>query len=56
MSHLKEPKGVDFLIQSPPLTEAEKNELSAFIQKRKMILKIRQPKMNTGNVVPNKIV
>lgn len=35
MGHITEPKGVDFLIQSPPLTDKEKKELSEFIKKRK---------------------
>ena len=35
MGHINEPKGVDFLIQSPPLTERERKELSEFIKKRK---------------------
>ncbi|PIF31866.1 hypothetical protein CLU81_2374 [Flavobacterium sp. 9] len=35
MSYIKEPKGVDFIIQSPPLTEKEKNEISEFIASRK---------------------
>ncbi len=35
MGHIAEPKGVDFIIQSPPLTDKERNELSEFIEKRK---------------------
>ena len=35
MGHITEPKGVDFIIQSPPLTDEERKELSAFIKKRK---------------------
>lgn len=35
MGHINEPKGIDFLIQSPPLTEKERKELSEFIKKRK---------------------
>jgi hypothetical protein len=31
MGIIKEPKGVDFIIQSPPLTEKDKKEISAFI-------------------------
>lgn len=35
MAHIKEPKGVDFLIQSPPLTEKERKEISELISKLK---------------------
>lgn len=35
MSLIKEPKGVDFIIQSPPLTEQERKEISEFIASRK---------------------
>jgi len=35
MGHIAEPKGVDFIIQSPPLTDEESKELSAFIKNRK---------------------
>ena len=31
MGFIKEPKGVDFVIQSKPLTEKEKEEISLFI-------------------------
>lgn len=35
MGIIKEPKGVDFIIQSRPLTIDEQKEISAFIKKRK---------------------
>ncbi|PZX55771.1 hypothetical protein [Algoriphagus chordae] len=35
MGHIKEPKGVDFLIKSPPLTDQERKEISEFIKERK---------------------
>jgi hypothetical protein len=35
MNFIKEPKGIDFIIQSPPLTEKEKIEISEFIASRK---------------------
>ena len=35
MAHIKEPEGVDFLIQSPPLTEQERKEISELIKKMK---------------------
>ena len=36
MGHISEPKGIDFLIQSPPLTDKERKELSEFIENRKL--------------------
>jgi hypothetical protein len=35
MNLIKEPKGVDFIIKSPPLTEKERIEISEFIASRK---------------------
>ena len=32
MGYIKEPKGVDFIIQSKPLTDEERKEISKFIQ------------------------
>ncbi len=39
MAHIKEPKGVDFIIQSPPLTDEERKEISEFIKNRKNEIK-----------------
>lgn len=39
MGHIKEPKGVDFLIKSPPLTSKEREELSEHISNRKIELR-----------------
>ncbi|WP_257666744.1 hypothetical protein [Parapedobacter tibetensis] len=36
MSLIKEPKGVDFIIQSKPLTDVERKEISAYIQQQKL--------------------
>ena len=36
MGLVKEPEGVDFIIQSPPLTDSERKEISEFIQTRKL--------------------
>jgi len=33
---IKEPEGVDFIIQSPPLTDDERKEIGEFIQIRKL--------------------
>ena len=35
MGLIKEPEGVDFVIQSPPLTDKERKEISEFIRSRK---------------------
>lgn len=52
MNFIKEPKGVDFIIQSPPLTEKEKIEISEFIASRKakknVVTKTAKPKLITG--------
>lgn len=36
MGLIKEPDGVDFTIQSPPLTDKERKEISDFIRTRKL--------------------
>ena len=35
MAHIKEPEGVDFIIQSPPLTNQERKEIGELIKKMK---------------------
>jgi hypothetical protein len=35
MGRIAEPKGVDFLIKSPPLSDKERKELSEFIKLKK---------------------
>jgi len=39
MGFIKEPDGVDFVIQSKPLTEKQAKELSEYIAKRKLEIK-----------------
>lgn len=48
MAHIAEPKGVDFLIQSPPLTNDERKKIGEFIRKSKSkrTLIIRKRKTN----------
>ena len=36
MGLIKEPEGVDFIIQSPPLNDKERKEISEFIRTRKL--------------------
>jgi hypothetical protein len=35
MAHIKEPKGVDFIIKSEPLTDEERKGISEFIRQYK---------------------
>lgn len=35
MGHIKEPKGVDFIIESKPLTDEDRKAISDFIRKDK---------------------
>jgi hypothetical protein len=42
MGIIREPKGVDFIIQSPPLTLEEQKEISEFIKQRKLQRLIEQ--------------
>jgi hypothetical protein len=39
MGFITEPEGVDFVIQSKPLTPKQEKELSEFIAKRKLEIK-----------------
>jgi len=41
MSFIKEPKGVDFIIESEPLTEKDREEISKFIAEYKQKSKKR---------------
>ena len=41
MGLIKEPEGVDFIIQSPPLTDKERLEISEFIRARKLQNKLK---------------
>ena len=44
MGLIKEPEGVDFIIESPPLTEKERIEISEFIRTRKLQDKVKVKK------------
>lgn len=41
MGHIKEPKGVDFIIQSKPLTDEERSAISEYIRSYKAKQKAR---------------
>ena len=42
MGHIAEPKNVDFIIESPPLSDKERREISKFIEKLKKKEKSRK--------------
>jgi len=44
MGFIREPEGVDFVIQSKPLTIKQEKELSEFIKKRKLEIKKKSKK------------
>lgn len=49
MGFIREPKGVDFIIQSDPLTEKERKEISQFIANYKLErTKLNQKKLETN--------
>jgi hypothetical protein len=50
MGHIKEPKGVDFIIQSKPLTDEDRAAISEYIRnyKAKHKDKLRSRKSATG--------
>ena len=49
MGYIREPEGVDFVIQSKPLTKKQEKELSEFITKRKLEIKKLSKKAHTHN-------
>jgi hypothetical protein len=44
MGHIREPEGVDFIIESKPLTNTERKEISEFIKTLKKKKVIRRSK------------
>ena len=46
MGHIKEPEGVDFLIESKPLTNKEKKEISELIKTLKKKKNIRKTRVS----------
>ena len=53
MAHIKEPKGIDFIIKSQPLTDEERKAISEFIRQYKTKhedkKKIRKPGLSSSN-------
>ncbi len=39
MNLIKEPKGIDFVIESRPLSDAERKEISEYIKQQKLKMK-----------------
>jgi len=48
MGLIKEPKGVDFIIQSKPLTDTERKEISEYIKSKKEQSKTLEAKKTIG--------
>ena len=51
MGLVKEPEGIDFVIQSKPLTTKQEKELSEFIAKRKLEIKKRLKKTRSRKIL-----
>ncbi len=54
MGHIKEPKGVDFIIQSEPLTDEERLSISEFIRNYKVKQKNGSSKLRKTTRVKRK--
>lgn len=53
MGHIKEPKGIDFIIKSEPLTDKEQAAISEFIQNYKAKLS-KKKKASAGKTASAK--
>jgi len=53
MGHIKEPTGVDFIIESEPLTDEERKAISDFIRKDKE--KLSAKRKTTKRINPEQI-
>lgn len=51
MGLIREPEGIDFIIQSNPLTQKQEKELSEYISNRKLEIKKKSKKATTPNQV-----
>jgi hypothetical protein len=56
MGFIREPKGVDFIIQSPPLTEEERKEISDFIKMRKLQKLAKSEVLKTKSAKEQRII
>jgi len=55
MGLVKEPEGVDFIIQSPPLTDQEKIEISEFIRTRKLQKKSKDTQKSSKKKIKHNV-
>ena len=59
MGYIKEPEGIDFIIQSEPLTNEDREQISQFIREYKRKYQVEEEKTSTKrnkkNTAPNKI-
>jgi len=56
MGHIKEPKGVDFIIKSEPLTNEERAAISDFIRQYKEKHSTKKPAKTKGTALKKKTV
>lgn len=55
MGHIKEPKGVDFVIASEPLTDKARQEISEFIRNYKNNTANKKAKSTTATKQPKAV-
>jgi hypothetical protein len=53
MGHIKEPQGIDFIIQSEPLTDQERIAISEYIRNYKAKQKVKRSR-RTKTIAKNK--
>ena len=56
MGLIKEPEGVDFIIQSPPLNDNERKEISEFIRIRKLQNKTKVKQTISKKRIKNNVI
>jgi len=56
MGLINEPESVDFIIQSPPLTENERKEISEFIRSRKLQNKTKVSQTISKKRIRNSVI
>lgn len=59
MGHIKEPKGIDFIIKSEPLTDKEQAAISEFIKNYKMKhskKKVTVAKKSVSNITRKRVL
>jgi hypothetical protein len=54
MGHIKEPEGVDFIIQSKPLTDEERTAISEYIRNYKTKQKAKRSRRTTKRAKSSK--